>query len=332
MLSSCACVFFVIKSTNEYLKYPVAATTRLLQEQHSVFPTVTICQVNPFSTNYATKIMKEVGANIMYDLEAYRNHTTGSYLSDEEKQKMSNFDDILVSCTVGLTKCNASHFEWIWHPSKYNCYRYNSKREDLLSANVAGSTNFNLEITLYAGLPDYWSAQIGLYGKRGFYIFIHNVTNYPFSTNPSPIVITPGFCPHMNVMRTFYEQFNEWPFTYSECRVNEENEVMGEPLQDPYLFEAVVKTNYTYSRDTCVLFCAQLQTTRTCGCNSYDIELKVEGFDVCLSPADRKCSADFYSNTFQVDNYIVHNCFDKCPLECSQRILSPKLTYNKYTE
>ena len=188
MLSSCACVFFVIKSTNEYLKYPVAATTRLLQEQHSVFPTVTICQVNPFSTNYATKIMKEVGANIMYDLEAYRNHTTGSYLSDEEKQKMSNFDDILVSCTVGLTKCNASHFEWIWHPSKYNCYRYNSKREDLLSANVAGSTNFNLEITLYAGLPDYWSAQIGLYGKRGFYIFIHNVTDYPFSTNPSPIV------------------------------------------------------------------------------------------------------------------------------------------------
>ena len=131
-------------------------------------------------------------------------------------------------------------------------------------------------------------------------------------------------------MRTFYEQFNEWPFTYSECRVNEENEVMGEPLQDPYLFEAVVKTNYTYSRDTCVLFCAQLQTTRTCGCNSYDIELKVEGFDVCLSPADRKCSADFYSNTFQVDNYIVHNCFDKCPLECSQRILSPKLTYTKY--
>ena len=99
--------------------------------------------------------------------------------------------------------------------------------------------------------------------------------------------------------------------------MNDENELMGEPLADPYLFEEVLKTNYTYSRDTCILFCAQLQTTKTCGCNSYDIELRVDGFDLCLSSADRSCSNDFYYNTFLSGSYITQNCLDKCPLECS---------------
>ena len=327
---SSVCVFLIAESIVEYLHYPVTTTTRLLQEQQSVFPTVTICQINPFSTDFAAKLMEEAGATNMYDLEAYANRTTGKYLSDEEKQKMTDFDSILISCKAGLTKCNSSNFEWVWHPSKYNCYRYNSKRENLVNANVPGWINFNLEITLYAGLPDYLSYMIGLYAKRGFYVYIHNATDYPFSTNPSPIVITPGYGVYINVLRTFYDQFNEWPYKYSDCRVNEENEVMGEPLKDPYLFEEVVKTNFTYSRDTCILFCAQLQTTKKCGCNSYDIELKVEGFDLCLSPADRNCSNDFYYNTFLSGNYITDNCLDKCPLECSQRTLSPKLTYYNY--
>ena len=330
ILSSCVCVVLITQAMIEYLKYSVTTKTRLLQEQQSVFPTVTICQVNPFSTDYATDIMIHANATNMYDLEAYTNRTTGKYLSDEEKQKMTDFDSILISCMAGITKCNSSNFEWIWHPSKYNCYRYNSKREHLVNANVPGWINFNLNINLYAGLPDYWSYMIGLYAKRGFYVYIHNATDYPFSTNPSPIVITPGYGVYINVLRTFYDQFNEWPYKYSDCRVNEENEVMGEPLKDPYLFEEVVKTNFTYSRDTCILFCAQLQTTKKCGCNSYDIELKVEGFDLCLSPADRNCSNDFYYNTFLSGNYITENCLDKCPLECSQRTLSPKLTYYNY--
>ena len=330
ILSSCACSVLIAQAIIEYLQYPVITTSRLLQEQQSVFPTVTICQVNPFSADYAMDLMKEANATNMYDLEAYTNRTTGKYLSDEEKQKMTDFDSILISCTIGLAKCNASDFEWIWHPSKYNCYRYNSKRDNLVNANVPGWINFNLEIQLYAGLPDYWSYMIGLYAKRGFYVYIQNATDYPFSTNPSPILVTPGYGVYINVMRIFYEQFNEAPYKYSKCRVNEENEVMGEPLKDPYLFEEVVKTNFTYSRDTCILFCAQLQTTKKCGCNSYDIELKVEGFDLCLSPADRNCSNDFYYNTFLSGNYITDNCLDKCPLECSQRTLSPKLTYYNY--
>ena len=330
LLSTCFCSVLIIESIVEYLKYPVATTTRLLQEQHSVLPTITICQVNPFSTDYATGIMNQANATNMYDLEAYTNRTRGYYLSDKEKQKMSNFDNILIGCTIGLAQCNTSDFAWIWHPSKYNCYRFNSKRERLIIVNVPGWTNFNLQITLYSGLPNYWSNLIGVNAKRGFYVYIHNVTDYPLSTNPTPIIVTPGFQVYINVLRTFYDQFNEWPYKYSECRVNEENEVMGEPLKDSYLFEEVVKTNFTYTLEACILFCAQLQITKTCGCNSYDIELRVEGYDLCLSAADRSCSDDFYYRTFLTDSYITHNCLDKCPLECNQRTLTPKLTYLKY--
>ena len=192
ILSACVCVVLITESTTEYFKHSVSTTTRLLQEQHSVFPTITICQVNSFSTDYATDIMKQANATNMYDLETFTNRTTGEYLSDEAKQKMSNLDTIIISCKVGQAECNASDFEWIWNPSKYNCYRCNSRKQrgdSLLTVNAPGLTNFNFELILYAGLPDYWSNRIGLYAKRGFFVYIHNATEYPFNTNPSPIVV-----------------------------------------------------------------------------------------------------------------------------------------------
>ena len=185
-------------------------------------------------------------------------------------------------------------------------------------------------MVLYAGLPDYWSGLIGTYGLRGFYIYINNETEYPYTLAPSPILVTPGLGTRIAFSRSFYEQFNEWPYAYSECRVNGQNKLMGPPLNDRSLFEQVIATDYSYSRSMCILFCAQLETTRACGCNNYVIPNPVEGYDFCIMPSQKKCADEFFYFTFSKDDFINENCLQKCPLECTQSQLTTSFSYYKY--
>ena len=322
------CAYLVVGSLKEYLKYEVTTKTRMLQEQQAIFPTFTICQVNPLSSDYATYLMNKANLTNIYELELYMKNTTGSYLSDSQKQKLSDLSMILQTCTIGNKACNASDFEWIWHPIYYNCYRFNTGAisvysQSLIRTNIAGLVNFNFYLVLYSGLPNYWSNRAGAF--RGFYLFLHNSTEYPFKTNAPPILLTPGYGSLIKVERSFYSQFNEWPYSYSECRVNEENELIGEHLNDPdELFERVRALNYTYSRDTCLMLCSQLQTTRTCGCNNYNISMRFEEHDLCLTSSQRECVLN--SSKSQMSE----SCLAKCPLECLQSTLSSSLNYFYY--
>ena len=263
---TCLCVFLICDSIREYLRFHVTSTTRVINEQHSVFPTLTICQVNPFSTNDAALMMLQAdNATNMIKLELHTKNTTGYYITDALKKSMSNdLDAILVECLIGQRRCSSSDFQWFWHPSMYNCYRFNARKEHLLKANIAGFINFRFEATLYAGLSDHWSRLVGTSGARGFFLLLHNITEYPFNDTPSPIVINPGFGLYASVERTFYRQYNAWPYSYSECHVDLNGELIGgkSVLEDSFLYDQVIATNYTYSRRTCVTLCAQLMTTK----------------------------------------------------------------------
>ena len=165
---------------------------------------------------------------------------------------------------------------------------------------------------------------------RGVNIFIQNEFHYPYSSTPSPIMVTPGLGTQISLSRTVYEQFNEWPYTFSECRVNGQNKLIGPPLNDPSLFEQVIATNYSYSRSACIMFCAQLETTKACGCNNYAMPNQVKGYDSCISPAKRKCASKFFYFTFSKGDFIKETCLPKCPLECTQSQVSTALAYYNY--
>ena len=146
-------------------------------------------------------------------------------MPDSIKRKLSNLDSILFYCTFNNLECNSSHFEWIWHPYFYGCYRFNSGfdsnglRTDFWKSTLAGRS-FRFVVDLYAGLTNQFSQYAG---RRSFNLFIQNSSDYPFNTKPSPFVLTPITGTTISVKRSFFSQFNEWPYSYSECRVNENN-------------------------------------------------------------------------------------------------------------
>ena len=332
------CIMLIIDSVNAYLRFDVTTKSRLLRETRATFPTITICQVNPFSTDYATQLMKQANTTSMYALELYTKNTTGAYLTDASKQQLSNFTRMLIKCSFASQTCTSSDFQWVWHPSKYNCYRFNTglntttgEEIALKKVNIAGQNYVQLSLQLYSGLPNYWSQLVGVNGLRGFYVYIHNASEYPFKMSPAPIYLTPGFGMNVNVERSFYTQYNEWPYTYSDCRVDENNELIGPPMDDPdQLFERVLELgNYSYSRETCFMLCAQISTTRACGCNNYALAMRVDGYDLCLTSDQQKCASAFYSAS-NTNLMGTTSCSAKCPMECFQRVLTPNLRYFQY--
>ena len=339
------CVYLLTISFLDYFKFQVTTNFRLLSELKSTFPTVTICNMNPLNSDYAVSLMVEANLSASYDadephntmlaLEEWHKRTTGEYFSAAERKRMSSFT--IVSCTYADKACDSDSFTYLFHPYFLACYQFNSGFDangtstELKQSNVDGTSNA-LVLELYAGLPDTLAAQTY---QRGFYIFINNNTAYPLTKTQSLLNLTPGFGMMSNVVRGFYTQFNQWPYQYSDCTVNEESEPI-KPLEDMELFEAVKKTGFDYSRDTCFLFCYQELSAKRCNCTNYWIDHKVEGgdheYEYCLSEEEKACAKTFYEDVFNVGTYIDEHCIAKCPLECHKQTFDNFLSYYSYPE
>ena len=161
--SSSVCIFLIFETIHEFMRFEVTTKIRVLSAQEAVFPTITICNLNPFTTPYADELFS--AANITNDpnniwlLDEYMKQTTGSYLSNAQKERMSSLDDMLVGCKFSFDSCSSSQFQFIYHPLYLNCYRFNSgfnaSQQPATLASVVGSGNINsLTIDLYAGLTD----------------------------------------------------------------------------------------------------------------------------------------------------------------------------------
>ena len=128
ILCSGVCIFLIIGSIREYQNYEVISTSRILQEEYSIFPTLTICNNNPLSTDYSVQLIKQAKLNfwtnqrwLVLQLESYFKNTTGSYMPDSVKRKLSDFDSMLFDCSFNNYRCTSNHFEWIWHPYFFGC-------------------------------------------------------------------------------------------------------------------------------------------------------------------------------------------------------------------
>ena len=150
------------------------------------------------------------------------------------------------SCTFNQRSCNASFFEFIFNPTYFGCYRFNS-HGDLTVKQEGDATGLSVE--MYAGLPN----SVNSY-YRGFNVFVLNASSYPFGNfPPAPIRVTPGIGVRILSSRFFN---NKYPFPYSECKVLEDNSVVVR-LDDSSLFELATATNFTYTQNTCIRFCFQ---------------------------------------------------------------------------
>ena len=266
LFSSSVCLFLVQSSFAEYFKYQVTSNLRLVTESKSTFPTISFYNMNPLNTYYYVDLLKEANITTIdpmpYKNEIlleYRNKLKyGRYFNLTQKKAMFDMNGFIISCTFQNKPCNMSNFRYVFNPLLLSCLQFNSGYDsdgnpvELLEADVGGRYN-ELTIEFYLGLPNPIADQIF---SRGVLVFIHNKTDYPFKNSPSPLVLNTGLGLTATAQRTSYNQFNEWPYAYSTCTVVDNKLLV--PLNDTYLFDATLASGYSYSQDTCFLFCFQL--------------------------------------------------------------------------
>ena len=168
--------FMIVDSFLSYFAYEVSTKSRTIFETPSVFPKVTICNLNPFTTEYAANFLKEINARYyphtdifnssqMNNLSYSVKHDLLSNLSviamgtvnsinftDEQRKQLAHRDqEVILSCMFDQQKCSVSDFQWMFDKRLGNCYVFNSGfnssglRVDLRQSTFAGS-EFRLKV------------------------------------------------------------------------------------------------------------------------------------------------------------------------------------------
>ena len=324
LVSASTCLFLIVKSVNDYTSYAVITKVRMENEYEVTFPAITLCNKNPFTTDYAGALFAKASlpniADNVKNLNIYLRNTTGSYLNDDQAAQMSDLNDYLVACSFNSQVCNASHFSFLYHPNFFNCYRFNSGLDSqnrpvapqkLLTTGYMSA----LTLDLYAGLSD---SQNYNTLTRGISVFVHNQTSDPllYSIIPQTLA-TPGLATTIGISRQLVTQFNQWPYKYATCTVRDDNTLIA-PLANTSLFDAVKSIGYAYSRVGCSELCYRTNVYELCACNTYSMRNAVENASYCLSEEQKTCENDYQQKRFFNIDYFEPNCLSLCPLECTQ--------------
>jgi amiloride-sensitive sodium channel subunit alpha len=158
--------YLTIISIQNYLSYQVITSINIVNESPTLFPTVTLCNLNGFFLK----------ADLINE----------TLISCRFNNQPCSFEDILVA-----------------HLSSYgNCLRFNYNPNDLKKTYVAGKYTGGLILELFAGVPDNFSS---LSQGYGFHIFVHNITD-KIVRIVKGVDVAPGFQTNLVIERIFYKK------------------------------------------------------------------------------------------------------------------------------
>ena len=326
-----------------YLSFDVVTTTRIIYETPAVFPKVTICNLNQFTTKFAYDFLKsELDRTTTGILEQNQSKSISSFLktqalfklkyqanallanrSQSFKQQLGHsLHDSLFSCVFNLEECKADDFAWEWDSYYGNCYSFNSgisssgSRIDLKGSNLAGD-QFGLQMDVYANFFEEFTFFNSIKGGSGLLIRLDNVS-HKIDHSLEGIVVSAGSATNLALKR---EIRSSLPKPYSNCDLTEDGARPDKTYSD--LFDLIVKSSYEYSQRYCLIQCFQQLTIRTCNC-SISIFASLSNENTCASNEEIVCSFNIvYYNIYLKNNYIRDACLPQCPLECS----SSEITY-----
>ena len=331
--------FVLVNIVISYFQYNVVSSISVINERPSLFPVVTICNSNPFTTKEAENLIRNLSIDNFeknlenvgyYEFLSYRNdlnELTKQYVNApnyEEENKKSlgfNLSQIINSCYFNQEKCNwTNEFHWVFNYEYGNCYQFNSglsmpnKPVDL-KKQVLGGDLYGLSITLGPLINE---NKIPLTNNKGLKVFIHNQSFQP-AIDDNFLSVEAGTETSIAIERIFL--FNA-PKPYSDCT----------DLTNGYdsdLFMFIKNSNKTYRQQDCFDLCFQQLINLKCQClyTRYPVLYNIVS---CFNSSQAYCISNLKSDYFRNQLKYVNYCSQKCPLECNQIKYENLLTSLKY--
>ncbi|CAF1131079.1 unnamed protein product, partial [Brachionus calyciflorus] len=135
LISTCLCAYMITQSFIKYFTYEVTTKTRIKNEFMSIFPTVTVCNLNFFTSEALVKFIKLIEKNYT-NLDSPFGDSFNSYAKAVlSKNNISNNDlsifgdsleKLIVNCIYIGPDCNMSQIRFYNHPNYGNCFTLNS--------------------------------------------------------------------------------------------------------------------------------------------------------------------------------------------------------------
>jgi hypothetical protein len=315
-ISTCLCGYMVMKSILDYLSFDVITKIRVQNEVPMEFPTITICNLNPFYKNQTLTYMQQVlGYNFSdfgelnetdfnkgnYFLSNFLNEP--SFSDQKRKEVGPSIDLMLISCLFMSNTCSKDDFEWYFMLDYGNCFRFNSginssgdqvPIKKVYSPGVWTSFNLQLYVDDSSLLTNFWQ-------NNGIKVFVHNKSVYPSSYLDS-IDLIPGTSTNV-LIKKYYT--NKLPYPYSDCEVTES--------YSSDLYNKIIAKNLSYTQKDCVFYCLQKDIIQKCGCYDTWYARIDTTTDPCKNKNQTDCS---YERYFLFVNGERLFCMNECPIEC----------------
>jgi hypothetical protein len=187
LCSSSMASFLVIQSIIQYYTYGVSTTSRNIYETPTLFPKVTLCNYNRFTTKYSFNLIQKLNVTNVENL-----------LQSQHKLFSHKLNDILFFCLFNGKYCDASDFTWTYNEQYGNCYTFNSGFNSSANkeSNMAGPL-YGLQlvfyINVYEKLLNLMFGSMPLITNLGALIQIGNNSKYTSYYSNDGVFISPGF-------------------------------------------------------------------------------------------------------------------------------------------
>lgn len=328
LIAIAICFYSIVQAILNYLSFPVNTSIREKNEYSALFPTVTVCNLNFFTTDYAYSNFESFASSSGYNLteddltddhidfllNIFKENLFRSELNLKELFKYGYlFEDILISCTFGLNDCNSSYIENFYSTTYGNCFRFNSGIGIDLIKTSRSIVKEELELVLFTGIPDKLKP---IFASIGAYVFIHNHTSE--LNFIEPLIISSNINANIAVSRTFSIQ-KEKP--YSNC--DDESSYSNFAL-----YEATLNLTRAYSQEYCVGICFQRLMYEICECQHY-LMPKYNEAKYCYGLETYNCTSVAYDK-FKSERFIEENCLKDCPLECRTFKIQTSVSTNEF--
>ena len=313
--------YYLVNSVINYLQYQPVVQVTLIQEFPTLFPAVTICNLNSFENldrvaiNEST-LFNEDSLNTKnidyYFVEAQENlKRIASNLNLDQQQIISfKLNETLISCNFNNQPCDASNFTKFFAYDYGSCFTYNGgENGNILSTSLTGSKN-GLTLEILTGDP---TVETLSGTNKGLLLVIHNQTQtlVPSIILVNGVYLPPGYSSYVAISRNFHSKLSA-PF--SNCIADlTASQSFGSVLHD-YMISSGIST---YDQASCIRLCYQTAVQYTCEC--YDPKYPSLGniTNKCLNFSEIECTLSITDNIFLKENDYINICGFDCPIECN---------------
>jgi len=358
IILSAICSYQVVMSITGYLSFDVTTITRRVVDLPELFPKITLCNKNIFTTDFSFQFLKQVINDHNDFLDDIFNETLMSSKNQYEKYKSvndlkyaasaissndfnksmrmllgSSLEEFIIGCKFKGQECNISEvFVWKYDSIYGNCFQFNSgfdkheNEKQIETVNKVGKPN-GLIVTL--GLDYKLSKEfIAVNPNIGATIKIDdNSDNNMFKKMDSNKDITYNDIDLIDILPDIETNIGlekvkskRLPRPYSNCEIDDGN-------SDFYYHQKFLNNSLHYNQQICLDLCFAEDIIRACDCS--DIESINLNHEVkkCFHKSQVECLNKVF---FDSNKSLEEKCLKSCPLECDENWFNTHFSFSKF--